>query len=155
MCAPARAPCPSGRRAGRPDRTRLWDAGRRTTPEPVSSPGAPPTGVVFDPGSLVGEPERPPALALADLDGLVRHVHVKNRDAAGRGGEAQARPLGDGRVDWHEALRCLAAAGYGGWLSIDHLSASPSSAVLRRDVAALRRLIAASADHSNGGAHDG
>jgi len=113
------------------------------------------TGVVFDPGSLVGEPERPPALALAELDGLVRHVHVKNRDAAGCGGAAQARELGDGRVDWPEALRCLARSGYSGWLSIDHLSASPSTAVLRRDVAALRRLIAVSADHSNGGAHDG
>ena len=113
------------------------------------------TGVVFDPGSLVGEPERPPALALADLDGLVGHVHVKNRDVAGCGGVVQARQLGDGRVDWPDTLRCLARSGYRGWLSIDHLSASPSAAVLRRDVAALRRLIVTSAGHTNGGAHDG
>lgn len=101
------------------------------------------SGIVFDPGSLVEGGYLEPPIALAVLDGLIGHVHVKDRALVRTDGawHAEHRRLGEGRVDWPGTLGRLAADGYEGWLSIDHLSSrSREDAVLRRDVRALERL---------------
>jgi sugar phosphate isomerase/epimerase len=81
-------------------------------------------------------------LALAVLGGLLGHEHVKNRVFERRGGtwETGYATLRDGLVDWPGTVRALDAAGYDGWLTIDHLSDGPSA--LRRDVEELRGMVA-------------
>ena len=98
-------------------------------------------GAVYDPGGMVIEGRIAPRLAIAALGRYLQHVQVKDmvpRHADSAWDWVPALP-GAGLVSWPEVLAALAAAGYGGWLVIGQLS---GQAGLRRDVAAVRQLVA-------------
>lgn len=109
----------------------------------VTAAATPACGVIFDPGSGVGEGHLSPELAFAVLGELLQHVHVKNRALTRRGAGwiSAPRRLADGVVDWVCVLRALVGRGYPGWLSIDHLSGPATPECLARDVADLRELV--------------
>jgi sugar phosphate isomerase/epimerase len=101
-------------------------------------------GVLYDPGNMLIEGHLAPALAIARLGPYLRHVHVKNiawsrRDGGWRWGHAT---LAAGVLDWRTIVRALAAAGYRGLFSIDHLGGEVSEAKLGSESAFLRTLAA-------------
>jgi sugar phosphate isomerase/epimerase len=105
-------------------------------------------GAVYDPGSLAQEGWVQPVVAVAVLGALLRHVHVKNVAPGREAGAWRWRPaaLEEGFVDWVRVLAALRAAGYDGWLVLDHLSGPAGTAavaadVLAADVAGVRRLV--------------
>jgi sugar phosphate isomerase/epimerase/peptidoglycan/xylan/chitin deacetylase (PgdA/CDA1 family) len=101
-------------------------------------------GAVYDPGGMVVEGRIAPRLAIAALGRYLQHVQVKDmlpQHVNSVWGWGPARP-GAGVVSWPGVLAALAAADYGGWLAIDHLSGPARPARLERDVAALRQLVA-------------
>ncbi len=102
-------------------------------------------GVLYDPGSMAIEGHLRPALAIATLGAHLGHVHVKNIAWARRNGTWRWRHAGlaDGVLDWSEIVGALAAARYRGRISIDHLGGRPTPALLRRETAQLRGLLAA------------
>ncbi len=107
-------------------------------------------GAVYGPGRMLIEGHLAPRLAIAALGPYLQHVHVRDMLPLRAGPAwtwACARP-GEGLVSWPDVLTALAAAGYRGWLVIDHLSGPAGRAGPARlagDVAALRRLVAAAA----------
>lgn len=101
-------------------------------------------GVLYDPGNMIIEGNLAPALTVALLGRHLAHVHVKNIAWSRRGGEWRWRyaPLGAGLVRWPEVVGALAAAGYRGRCSLDHLPGRQTAAVLERESAALAQLLA-------------
>jgi sugar phosphate isomerase/epimerase len=100
-------------------------------------------GVLFDPGNNVIEGYTHPALAVAQMGPHLRHLHVKNvawRKVSGRWTWRHAS-LMDGMVVWPDILAALAAAGYRGGFSIDHLSGKPTRDRLRSETEELRALL--------------
>ncbi len=101
-------------------------------------------GAVYDPGGMVAEGRIAPRLAIAALGRYLQHVHVKDmlpRHADSAWDWVPALP-GAGLVSWPGVLAALAAADYGGWLVIDHLSGPARPGRLQGDVAAVRQLVA-------------
>jgi sugar phosphate isomerase/epimerase len=100
-------------------------------------------GVLFDPGNNVIEGYLHPALAVAQMGAHLHHLHVKNiawSKASGRWAWRHASLTG-GMVVWPELLAALAAAGYRGGFSIDHLSGRPTRGRLRSEIEGLRALL--------------
>jgi len=101
-------------------------------------------GAVYDPGGMVVEGRIAPRLAIAALGRYLQRVQVKDmlpRHVDSAWDWVPALP-GAGLVSWPEVLAALAAADYGGWLVIDHLSGLARPGRLQRDVAAVRQLVA-------------
>jgi sugar phosphate isomerase/epimerase len=100
-------------------------------------------GILFDPGNTVIEGYVHPALAVARMGPHLHHVHVKN--IAWRNGSVgwtwRHASLMGGMLAWPEILAALAAAGYRGGYSIDHLSGKPTRGRLRSETEALRALV--------------
>ena len=93
---------------------------------------------------MVVEGRIAPRLAIAALGRYLQHVQVKDmlpRHVDSAWDWVSALP-GAGLVSWPEVLAALAAADYGGWLVIDHLSGLARPGRLQRDVAAVRQLVA-------------
>jgi sugar phosphate isomerase/epimerase len=103
--------------------------------------------VLYDPGNMVIEGHLAPALAIARLGRHLGHVHVKNIAWMRRDGAWRWRHAGltDGMLDWGEIVAALAAAGYRGRYSIDHLGGRATPALLHRECEHLRELLARSA----------
>ena len=103
-------------------------------------------GVLWDPGNGVIEGHLDPRLAIADLGDYLHHVHVKNIAWRRSGGvwSWSYASLATGMLDWRSLLAALAAAGYRGRLSIDHLPGLASMTTLRREADALRALLESS-----------
>jgi len=101
-------------------------------------------GVLYDPGNTAIEGYVSPVLAFARLGRHLRHVHVKNIAWSRRGGvwRWDYAALDRGVVDWPAVVAALAAAGYRGRLSIDHLAGAPTLAKLRGEAERLRALLA-------------
>jgi sugar phosphate isomerase/epimerase len=104
-------------------------------------------GAVYDPASMIIEGHLAPALAIGLLGPYLRLVHVKNvgwtRRRDGSWHPAHVR-LDTGLVDWAIVFASLRAAGYQGWLTIDHLPRRPSPAALREETERVRKLAATS-----------
>jgi sugar phosphate isomerase/epimerase len=107
--------------------------------------GHPPAqaGVLYDPGNMIIEGHVEPRLAIARLHEYLIHVHVKNiawhrRDGAWHW---HYSPLAGGLADWSTILWALAAAGYVGHFSIDHLPGPPTEILLRDEAETLSGLI--------------
>lgn len=101
-------------------------------------------GVLYDPGNMVIEGHVAPALAVATLGAHLSHVHVKNIAWTRRDGRWRWRhaSLAAGILDWHEIAAALAAGGYRGRLSLDHVAGRPGLGVLRRETGYLAAAIA-------------
>jgi sugar phosphate isomerase/epimerase len=101
-------------------------------------------GILFDPGNTIIEGYVHPALAVARMGPHLHHVHVKNIAwRKGSGGWAwRHASLTGGMLAWPDILAALAAAGYQGGYSIDHLSGKPTGGRLRTETVALRALLA-------------
>jgi sugar phosphate isomerase/epimerase len=100
-------------------------------------------GILFDPGNTVIEGYVQPALAVARMGPHLHHVHVKNvawRNGSG-GWAWRHASLTGGMVVWPDVLAALAAAGYRGGYSIDHLSGKPTRGRLRTETEELRALL--------------
>jgi sugar phosphate isomerase/epimerase len=100
-------------------------------------------GVLFDPGNNVIEGHLCPALAVARMGPHLHHLHVKNiawTKVSGRWAWHHASLTG-GMVVWPDILAALAAAGYRGGFSIDHLSGGPTRVKLRSETERLRALL--------------
>ena len=104
-------------------------------------------GVLYDPGNTVIEGYVSPALWVARLGRHLRHVHVKNIAWSRRAGEWRwgYATIDGGIVDWPQTLRALAASGYRGRVSIDHLSGRPTVGLLRSEGGRLEELLAQAA----------
>jgi sugar phosphate isomerase/epimerase len=100
-------------------------------------------GVLYDPGNMIIEGHVEPCLAIAHLREYLVHVHVKNVGWCQRNGtwEWQYSRLSDGMVDWPRIVTALAAAGYVGRFSIDHLPGPPTETLLRSEAEELSHLI--------------
>jgi sugar phosphate isomerase/epimerase len=100
-------------------------------------------GILFDPGNTIIEGYVNPALAVARMGPHLHHVHVKNIAwRKGSGGWAwRHASLTGGMLVWPDILAALAAAGYQGGYSIDHLSGKPTRGRLRSETEALRALL--------------
>jgi sugar phosphate isomerase/epimerase len=113
-------------------------------------------GVLFDPGNTVIEGYVRPALAVARMGPHLHHVHVKN--IAWRNGSDgwawRHASLTGGMLAWPDILAALAAAGYRGGYSIDHLSGKPTRARLRSETEALRALLGDSSAKAGGATND-
>jgi sugar phosphate isomerase/epimerase len=99
-------------------------------------------GALWDPANGVIEGAVDVRIEVAELGPYLRHVHVKNI-AWRRGDDGWTwghAPLQTGMVDWPRALAALAAAGYAGALTLDHLVSD-----LAADAAELRALLAEAA----------
>jgi sugar phosphate isomerase/epimerase len=96
-------------------------------------------GALWDPANGVIEGAVDVRIEVAELGAYLHHVHVKNVAwSHGAGGWSWRHvPLRDGMVDWPRAFAALAAAGYDGALTLDHLAHE-----LAADVAGLRELLA-------------
>ena len=80
---------------------------------------------------------------LRALGARIQLVHVK--DARRRGDDWQLVPLGEGEVPVRESLAALAAAGYGGWLTVEwekrwHPELAEPEVALPRELETLRSL---------------
>jgi len=105
------------------------------------SPGE--VGVIYDVGNLVHEGYENHRMALELLGPYLRHVHLKNvQAAAGPGGRWHYHwaHLDDGLVDVPAVLGLLEAAGYSGWVSVEDLSWPDARAGIHFNAAALGRL---------------
>jgi sugar phosphate isomerase/epimerase len=113
------------------------------TRELIDGHGPEQVGVLWDPGNGIIEGHLDPRLAIADLGDYLHHVHVKNIAWRRSGGvwSWDYASLATGMLDWTSLLAALAAAGYGGRLSIDHLPGAANVATLRRETDALRSLL--------------
>jgi sugar phosphate isomerase/epimerase len=101
-------------------------------------------GVLWDPGNGLIEGRLDPAIAIAELGPYLHHVHAKNiawtrTDGAWGWGYST---IADGMLDWPATLAALAAAGYEGPISLDHLSSEPTVEGLRHDADEIRALAA-------------
>jgi sugar phosphate isomerase/epimerase len=92
-------------------------------------------GVLYDPANMLVEGHLSAELAIACLDGLLRHVHVKNQVVTREAGGLRRRfaSLRRGGVDWVATLRALDRSGYEGSFTIDHLAGTPSGRRIRQD----------------------
>ena len=100
-------------------------------------------GVLFDPGNNVIEGHLHPALAIAQMGPHLHHLHVKNvawRRVSGRWSWRHASLTG-GMVVWPDILAALAAVGYRGGFSIDHLDGRPTRDRLRTETEEVRALL--------------
>ncbi len=100
-------------------------------------------GVLYDPGNMIIEGHVEPRLAIAGMIRYLVHVHVKNvawhvRDGAWHWDYAG---LAAGLADWAAIMPALAAAGYAGRFSIDHLPGRATRGLLRDEAEALSALI--------------
>ncbi|MHB1836307.1 MAG: sugar phosphate isomerase/epimerase family protein [Solirubrobacteraceae bacterium] len=100
-------------------------------------------GVLYDPGNMIIEGHVEPRLAIARLDRYLAHVHVKNvawhqRDDTWHWDYSA---LGTGLADWSVIIPALAAAGYQGRFSIDHLPGRATEMLLATEAEALSALI--------------
>ncbi len=113
------------------------------TRELIEGHGPEQVGVLWDPGNGIIEGHLDPRLAIADLGDYLHHVHVKNIAWRRSGGvwSWSYASLATGMLDWAALLAALAAGGYRGRLSIDHLPGSATAATLRREADALRSLL--------------
>jgi sugar phosphate isomerase/epimerase len=113
-------------------------------------------GILFDPGNTVIEGYVQPALALARMGPHLHHVHVKNiawRNGSG-GWAWRHASLTGGLLSWPDILGALAAAGYRGGYSIDHLSGKPTRGRLRSETEALRGLLRDASSPAGSAAND-
>jgi sugar phosphate isomerase/epimerase len=99
-------------------------------------------GVLWDPGNSLIEGSLAAPTAISELGPYLHHVHAKNiqwtrRDGAWSWGYST---IADGMLDWPATLGALAAAGYDGPISLDHLSSEPTVEGMRRDADELRAL---------------
>jgi sugar phosphate isomerase/epimerase len=102
-------------------------------------------GVLYDPGNMVIEGHVKPALAVALLGRHIGHVHVKNVSWSRSAGRWQWKyaHLTTGLLDWTEILDLLAASGYEGRYSIDHLPGRETMGLLQRETTVMRELVQA------------
>jgi sugar phosphate isomerase/epimerase len=113
--------------------------------ELIEGHGPEQVGVLWDPGNGLMEGHLSAALAIADMGRYLHHVHVKNivwRRVDGVWKWSYSS-LATGLLDWPATLAALRAAGYGGRVSVDHLSGAATVAGLRRELKALRALVEA------------
>lgn len=107
--------------------------------------GHPPTaaGVLYDPGNMIIEGHVEARLAVARLREYLAHVHVKNiawRRHDG-GWQWQYSGLAGGMAEWPAIIEALAAVGYRGRFSIDHLPGQATEDRLRTEAVALAHLV--------------
>ena len=82
-------------------------------------------GVVWDPANAFAESGEHPSEGFARLDGLVRHVHLKDirlgpaSDAAGLASAWQPVPVGTGQFPAGEVVTLLRGAGFAGHVSFE------------------------------------
>jgi sugar phosphate isomerase/epimerase len=102
-------------------------------------------GVLYDPGNMAIEGHLEPALTVARLGAHLRHVHVKNIAWHRRpdGWRWRHAPLASGVLDWAVIVPALAAAGYDGVFSIDHLAGKVSAPSLGSEYEFLRGIVSA------------
>ena len=100
-------------------------------------------GVLYDPGNMAIEGSVAPRLALAQLGPYLRHVHVKNIAWSRHSGVWRWRhaPLTAGVLDWPDIFAAIAASGYAGRFSIDHLGGKATLPLLRAECDVLRTLV--------------
>jgi sugar phosphate isomerase/epimerase len=100
-------------------------------------------GVLWDPGNSLIEGRLDPQIAIAELGPYLQHVHAKNIAWTRADGawSWSYSTIADGMLDWPATLAALAAAGYEGPLSLDHLSSEPTVEGLRHDADELRSLV--------------
>jgi sugar phosphate isomerase/epimerase len=100
-------------------------------------------GVLWDPGNGLMEGHLDASLAIAELGAYLQHVHVKNIVWRRTDGvwKWSYSSLATGLLDWPATLAALRAAGYGGRVSLDHLSGAATVAGLRRERKALHVLV--------------
>jgi sugar phosphate isomerase/epimerase len=113
-------------------------------------------GVLFDPGNTVIEGYVRPALAVARMGPHLHHLHVKNiawRKVSGGWAWRHASLMG-GFLSWPDILAVLAAAGYRGGYSIDHLSGKPTRGRLQSETEALRALLGDASVDGGGATND-
>jgi sugar phosphate isomerase/epimerase len=101
-------------------------------------------GVLYDPGNMLIEGHVSPPLAIALLGRHLAHVHVKNVVWGRSGGRWQWKYAGleAGLLDWRELFALLAASGYRGRFSIDHLPGRETMKLLGRESDLMRSLLA-------------
>jgi sugar phosphate isomerase/epimerase len=102
-------------------------------------------GVLWDPGNGLMEGHLEAELAIAELGDYLQHVHVKNivwRRTDGVWTWSYSS-LATGLLDWPSTFAALRTAGYGGRVSLDHLSGAATVAGLRRERKALHALVEA------------
>ena len=113
-------------------------------------------GILFDPGNTVIEGYVRPALAVAVMGPHLHHVHVKNiawRKVSDRWAWRHAS-LTAGVLVWPDIFAALAAAGYEGGYSIDHLGGKPTRGRLRSETEGLRALLGDASATAGGSAHN-
>jgi sugar phosphate isomerase/epimerase len=100
-------------------------------------------GVLYDPGNMIIEGHVQAGLAVARLHEYLAHVHVKNIVWRRRGGAWQWQYSGlvAGMADWPAIIEALAAIGYRGRFSIDHLPGQATENRLRTEAVAFAHLI--------------
>jgi len=105
-------------------------------------------GVLYDPANMLVEGHLSVDLALACLEGLLRHVHVKNQVVTRQAGQLHRRfvSLQQGGVDWEGTLRALTRSGYRGGFTIDHLGGSPSPRRIRQDAMTFQTIYSRATD---------
>jgi sugar phosphate isomerase/epimerase len=100
-------------------------------------------GVLWDPANGLIEGRLDAQLAISELGPYLHHVHAKNivwtrPDGAWTWGYST---IADGMLDWPATLGALAAAGYDGPISLDHLSSEQTVEGMRHDADELRALL--------------
>jgi sugar phosphate isomerase/epimerase len=83
-------------------------------------------GALYDPANMIVEGNLHPWLALEVLGDYLHHVHVKNEAfvESGQGWAEAVVQLDRGLVDWPAVFGELEQRRYGGWIAIDHLTAT-------------------------------
>lgn len=98
-----------------------------TVPEVQSLLGALPGGtarIIWDPCNVLYLPEAPSAATIdpTPIVPAIVHVHVKDASRLQPGpgnAAAEAKPVGDGEVDWARQIAALRSAGYRGLFSLE------------------------------------
>lgn len=101
-------------------------------------------GIVYDPGSSVGEGFLAPDLAVAASGAKLAHVHVKNasfnRLPDGKW-ELRTCSLTEGLIDWRAVINALVRHNYDGWYTFDHLVDGDPAESLRTTITEFRALL--------------
>ena len=103
-------------------------------------------GIVYDPGSSIGEGFLAPDLAIAAIGAKLAHVHVKNASFTPLpDGNCELRTcsLTEGLIDWCAVINALARHDYDGWYTFDHLADGDPAESLRTTFAEFRALLLA------------
>lgn len=109
---------------------------------------APPehVGIVYDPGSSIGEGFLAPDLAVAAIGAKLAHVHVKNasfKTLPDGNRELRTCSLTKGLIDWRAVINALVRHDYDGWYTFDHLADGDPAESLRTTIAEFRALLLA------------